>query len=102
MQTAMEAARDIEKLAATHSKRMGEVLGALLKKKYPQLDYQVPPSLNELLAWQLWPNFIKIHGTGCHVFYVGKNIHVENICIAVCPVSTYGHSAIEKQRGKGV
>lgn len=55
--------QDFEKLAATESERMGKLLGRLLKKRYPSLHCEdASIDFDELLAWDLWPNFIKIYG----------------------------------------
>lgn len=45
---------------------MGNLLGKLLKKKYPNLhpdnEDQIGISFDDLLDWTLWPNFIKLYG----------------------------------------
>ena len=45
---------------------MGNLLGKLLKKKYPKLhpdnQDQIVISFDDLLDWELWPNFIKLYG----------------------------------------
>ena len=44
---------------------MGMLLGDLLKKKYPNIQpgTEITISLDEVLQWSLWPNFIKLYGT---------------------------------------
>ena len=54
-------------MAATGSKRVGNLLGNMLKKQHPKLHPEMKESdlfisLDELLRWTLWPNFIKIYG----------------------------------------
>ena len=39
------------------------LLGRILKKKYPDVHDRSSISLDDLLEWPLWPNFIKIFGT---------------------------------------
>ena len=46
---------------STKSERMLAYLGDILRKKYPNLKVELP--LDELLDWDLWPGFLKIHGT---------------------------------------
>ncbi len=64
MQPTMHKAKELEELAASHSKLMGQVLGTLLKKKYPQWSSDKDDlTLDDLLNWHYWPAFIRIHGT---------------------------------------
>ena len=47
---------------AKSSERVGRLFGELILKKYPPLRDQqiVEVSLDDLLTWSYWPNFIKI------------------------------------------
>ena len=64
-QHAEGAEQDFERLAATQSTHVGMLLGNLLKKKYPNMQpgTEITISLDEVLQWSLWPNFIKLYGT---------------------------------------
>ena len=66
IQSNKDILQDFDKLAATHSERVGKLLGTLLKKEYPNLDplgkEVVSVTFDELLKWHLWPSFIKIQG----------------------------------------
>ena len=50
--------------ADNNSKLLGNVLGTILKKKYPQLNEDDTVNdwitLDVLLQWDLWPNYVKI------------------------------------------
>lgn len=46
----------------TKSTRAVHVLGGILKKKYPNFDPNQAIPLTDLLDWELWPGFIRIHG----------------------------------------
>ena len=50
--------------ANNNSKLLGNVLGTILKKKYPQLNEDDTVNdwitLDVLLEWDLWPNYVKI------------------------------------------
>lgn len=46
-------------LASIESKRVGELLGRILKESY-QADLKMI-SFDDLLHWNLWPNFIQIY-----------------------------------------
>ena len=45
----------------TKSMRVVRVLGVFLKKKYPNFRNDVAISLIDLLEWDPWPGFLKIH-----------------------------------------
>ena len=61
MKNTQEAAtKQFEELAAVQSKHIGNLLGNMLKKKYPCVVHEL--SLDDLLHWNLWPNFMKIFG----------------------------------------
>ena len=64
LQQAEGAEQDFERLAATESTQVGMLLGNLLKKKYPNIQpgTEITISLDEVLQWSLWPNFIKLYG----------------------------------------
>ena len=64
IQQAEEAEQDFERLAATKSTQVGMLLGNLLKKRYPNIQpgTKITISLDEVLQWSLWPNFIKLYG----------------------------------------
>ena len=50
-------------MASTDSKLLGSVLGKVLKKEYPLLsanDTNDWITLDVLLSWVLWPNYLKI------------------------------------------
>ena len=52
-----------DKFLSMNSERVGSLFGRLLKKQYPQLEFQstLSVSLDDLLEWSYWPSFIKIH-----------------------------------------
>ena len=75
------------KLASTGSKRVGNLLGTMLKKQYPHLHGQgskFSVSFDELLGWNLWPNFIRIYGK----FTINNNICIviflQRVILRVC------------------
>jgi hypothetical protein len=45
------------------SRRVGELFGRLLEKRYPQIatEESINISLHDLLTWSYWPDFIKIY-----------------------------------------
>ena len=51
-------------MASNNSKLLGHVLGTTLKKKYKQLNEADTVNdwitLDVLLEWDLWPNYVKI------------------------------------------
>jgi len=51
---------EFERVAATESRHVGELLGRILRKRYPGLTETI--SIEDLLGWNLWPNFIQIYG----------------------------------------
>jgi len=56
---------DFERVTSTESRRVGELLGRILKKRYPDLKKNlknITISFDDLLGWNLWPNFIQIYG----------------------------------------
>ena len=44
-----------------HSKHMADLLGNMLKKKYPNFNMK-QFSIDDILEWKLWPGFMKIYG----------------------------------------
>ena len=43
------------------SKNLSKLLGSMLKKKYPNFNsHQF--SIHDILLWELWPTFLKMHG----------------------------------------
>ena len=48
-------------LASIESKRVGELLGRILKKFYQTDLKTIAISFDDLLRWNLWPNFIHIY-----------------------------------------
>ena len=56
-------------MISTDSKLLGVVLGKVLKKQYPDLNsYWI--TLDVLLDWVLWPNYLKIVHQGYHTNYL--------------------------------
>ena len=45
----------------TKSMRVVKLLGDILKKKYPNFRNDKAIPLIDLLEWDLWPGFLKIH-----------------------------------------
>ena len=44
------------------SQRVGELFGRLLEKEYPKImSEEFTISLDDLLSWSYWPDFIKIY-----------------------------------------
>ena len=50
-----------------HSKHMAELLGNMLKKKYPNFNTR-QFNIDDILEWKLWHGFMKIYGkyNHCH------------------------------------
>ena len=62
-QTSTKSGKDkLSKLAKHQSQRMGRVLGTIVARKYPSLNTTDEMTLNDLLEWYLWPNFLQIYG----------------------------------------
>lgn len=53
------------------SRNVGYLFGRLLQTKYPQLEEITSISLDDLLSWPHWPNFIRIYSKE-----VSVHIHV--------------------------
>ena len=67
------SSEEFEKLASTECARVGNLLGAMMKNQYPHLNpglENVSVSFDELLQWNLWPNFIKLYGKNIYIFYL--------------------------------
>ena len=56
------ATRSIERIMTSKSARVINALGIILKRKYPNFSQEEEFPLKNLLDWDLWPGFIKIHG----------------------------------------
>ena len=57
--------RSIERImTSSKSARVINALGNILKRKYPNFSQEEKFPLENLLDWDLWPGFIKIHGIG--------------------------------------
>lgn len=59
------AQQDFDKLVTTKSALVGNLLGKLMMKKYPDLHPGIKRAtitFDDLLHWHLWPNFITLHG----------------------------------------
>ena len=54
--------RSIERIMTSKSARVIDALGSILKRKYPNFSQEEEFPLKNLLDWDLWPGFIKIHG----------------------------------------
>ena len=70
MQPAKRSVQEFDKLVNTESTRVGKLLGTLLKKRHPLLNPETSNfsvSFNDLLEWNLWPNFIGIYGKTVNV-----------------------------------
>ena len=52
-------------LEDSQSTHVMQILGEMLKKKYPKFDSK-RLSIDDVLVWELWPCFIKIHGKEYH------------------------------------
>ena len=54
---------NLDSLASVKSRRVGILFGRLLLRKYPQIEHKelIDISLDDLLNWSYWPNFIKIY-----------------------------------------
>ena len=54
---------NLDSLASVKSRRVGTLFGRLLVRKYPQIEHRelIDISLDDLLNWSYWPNFIKIY-----------------------------------------
>ena len=48
-----------EMMLRVDKKRVGELLGTLIRKQYPDGANSV--TFDELLQWDLWPSIIKVH-----------------------------------------
>ena len=77
--------QEFEKLVASGSKRMGKLLGNMLKKQYPNLHpgNDIFISLDELLQWNLWPNFI-------NTIVYGELLKTLSNVLCACIISTIG------------
>ena len=51
-------------MTSSKSARVINALGNILKRKYPNFSQEEKFPLENLLDWDLWPGFIKIHGIG--------------------------------------
>ena len=56
--------RSIERIMTSKSARVINALGIILKRKYPNFSQEEEFPFRNLLDWDLWPGFIKIHGIG--------------------------------------
>lgn len=67
IQSSDRASQRFDELAAqSQSKLMGRLLGTMVTYKYPMFkegSSQFDLSLDDLLEWYLWPNFLQIYGT---------------------------------------
>ena len=62
-QTSTESAKDkLSKLAKHQSQSMGRVLGTIVARKYPSFNTTDEMTVNDLIEWYLWPNFLQIYG----------------------------------------
>ena len=51
---------DVGKLAARESERVGQLLGRIIEKSYPNPVEEV--TVADLFGWNLWPKFITVYG----------------------------------------
>ena len=48
---------------------MAQLLGNMLKKKYPNFETENSLSLDDILTWELWPGFMKIYSMLLYIYY---------------------------------
>ena len=48
---------------------MAQLLGDMLKKKYPNFETENSLSLDDILTWELWPGFMKIYSMLLYIYY---------------------------------
>ncbi len=64
IQPCRSATESFQQITTNHSRPLGKVLGTLLTKKYHQLTTEGVVddwiTLDVLLEWDLWPNYVKI------------------------------------------
>ena len=51
---------DLQGFVKMKSKNVGVLFGRLLQRKYPNIENGIEISLEDLLKWSHWPNFIQI------------------------------------------
>jgi len=58
------AAENFNKMTVKDSKLLGNILGSILMKRYPQINDEDTKNewmtLDILLEWNLWPNYVKL------------------------------------------
>ena len=54
--------REFERLASHESERVGQLLGHILERQYPNAGDIKSISFSDLLEWHMWPIFITIFG----------------------------------------
>ena len=52
------------------SKSVGVLFGRLLQPKYPDVEKGIEISLEDLLTWSHWPNFIQIYSEHNYTMYI--------------------------------
>ncbi len=64
LQSHESATESFNQITVDDSRLLGNVLGAMLKKRYSQLNDEDEVNdwitLDILLNWELWPNYVKI------------------------------------------
>ena len=74
MQPCESATESFQQITTNHSRPLGKVLGTLLTKKYSQLTTEGVVNdwitLDVLLEWDLWPNYVKIVQQGKQINHI--------------------------------
>ena len=59
-------------LKLEQSKNLSKLLGSMLKKKYSNFSSH-RFSIDDILSWELWPTFLKMHGRSTGLHYYNQN-----------------------------
>ena len=81
------ASANPEAVAIMESMKVGALFGHILLRKYPKIERgdTVDISLEDLLMWSHWPNFIKIYSkVTCNMYIYVMIILVVLVCTCIC------------------
>ncbi len=93
LQSHESATESFNQITVDDSLLLGNVLGAMLKKRYSQLNDEDKVNdwitLDILLNWELWPNYVKIMQQG-KLIYKHLNTIVDKIYRGTTASGDYG------------